>query len=160
MDKMTYTSLLNASLDLYMEEKYLEAYNFITENGTKVQGNDAQLYNFRYCFACKADLTELAMDIMREAIVEKGYWYSYNYLIADNDLKALKQYSDFNELANICKDRELRANENPKPDIKVFKPGNIAESGKCPLIIALHGNGENISITKDYWSSCEKAITY
>lgn len=157
MDKMTYTSLLNASIDLYMEEKYLEAYNFITENGVNVEGNEAQIYNFRYCFACKAGLTELAMDIMKEAIVEKGYWYSYSYLIQDDDLKALNQYSEFNELANICKDREIRAKENSKPDIRVVKPNNIVQGGKYPLIIALHGNEENISIAKEYWSSYEKS---
>lgn len=153
---MTYTSLLNASLDLYMEGKYLEAYNFITENGVNVEGNTSQIYNFRYCFACKAGLADLAMDIMKEAVVEKGYWYSYNYLLEDDDLKALREYSEFNELADICKDRELKANENSKPEIRVIKSDNIAGNKKYPLLIALHGNGENVTITKDYWSPCVK----
>jgi predicted esterase len=156
MSKITYTSLLNAAIDLYMEEKYIEAYNFITENEANAEGNTAQIYNFRYCFACKAGLTELAMDIMKEAIVEKGYWYSYSYLIEDDDLKALREYSEFDELANICKNRELKAKENLKSDIKVIKPNNLVENKKYPLIIALHGNEENISIANNYWSSYQK----
>lgn len=156
MGKMTYTSLLNAAIDLYLEGKYLEAYNYITENSPGVEGNAAQIYNFRYCFANMAGLRELAMDIMKEAIVEKGYWYSYSYLIEDDDLKALREYSEFNELANICKVRELSAKESSRSDIKIIKPNNLVENKKYPLLIALHGNEENISIAKDYWSSCEK----
>lgn len=156
MGNMTYTSLLNASIDLYMEGKYLEAYNFITENGVNIEVNAAQMYNFRYCFACKAGLVELAMGIMKEAVIEKGYWYSYNYLMEDDDLKALREFRQFSELADICRYRELKANENPKPHIEVIKPANMPEGKKHPLLIALHGNGENSTLIKDYWSLCEK----
>lgn len=154
MSEITYTNLLNESIDLYMQGKYLESYNYITENGGKVKGNDAQIYNFRYCFACKAGLTELAIDIMKEAIIEKGYWYSYNYLIGDDDLKILNEYSEFNELVNICKDRELKATESSISDIRIIKPNNIVDGKRYPLIIALHGNGQNIPITMNHWSSC------
>lgn len=154
MGKMTYTNLINASVELYLKENYLEAYNFITQNSSKVKGNVAQIYNFRYCFACKAGLYELAMEIMKEAIVKKEYWYSYEYLIEDDDLKPLRKFSEFYELANICKEREHDAKINSKPIIKILTPKNITDNKKNPLLIALHGNEENILITEDYWSPC------
>ncbi|MGH4123527.1 MAG: alpha/beta hydrolase [Clostridium sp.] len=154
MGKITYTKLINATLNLYMKEDYLEAYNFISKNSIGIKVNEAQIYNFRYSIACKAGLTGIAMEIMREAIVEKGYWYSYEYLIADDDLNPLKKYSEFDILANICKDREAKAKINSKPDIKIIKPNNIPNNEKQPLLIALHGNEENIIVTEDYWSSC------
>lgn len=154
MGSMTYTGLINATIDLYLKGDYREAYDCITENSKKVKGNEAQIYNFRYCIASKAGLHELAMDIMKEAVVKKGYWYSYSYLIEDEDLKPLNKYNEFYELANICRDRETKAKANSMPDIKILKPDNIMEHRKYPLLLALHGNEENILITEDYWEPC------
>lgn len=156
MNGMTYTNLINKTVELYLQKDYLNAYKFITENADKVKGNKAQIYNFRYSIASKAGLSELAMKIMREAIVEKGYWYSYEYLMGDDDLKPLYDYNDFDKLANICKEREIEAQKNSKPGLKVLTANNSAVNEKHPLIIALHGNEENILITEDYWSPCVK----
>lgn len=51
MKRITYTNLLNRTLEIYMKDDYLEAYNFITENYKGVKGNLAQIYNFRYTIA-------------------------------------------------------------------------------------------------------------
>lgn len=154
--EMTYTQLINETLELYFQQEYTKAYNFITENATKVKGNQAQIYNFRYAIACKAGLNNLAMQLLREAIIEKGYWYSYGYLMGDDDLKPLYQYKDFAEMANLCKERELQAQKEAKSELKVLTPEYIADGENIPLIIALHGNQENINITEDYWSPCVK----
>jgi len=137
-----------------MKGDYLEAYNFITENYKGIKGNLAQIYNFRYTIANKAGLEELALQIMSESIVEKGFWYQYHYLIEDEDLKSLNKYKEFDELLDICKKRELEAKRNEKPDLKIIVSKKINEQYKYPLIIALHGDQENIEITEDYWSSC------
>ena len=137
-----------------MKGDYLEAYNFITENYKGIKGNLAQIYNFRYAIANKAGLEKLALQIMSKAIVEKGFWYQYNYLIEDEDLKSLNKYKKFNTLLDICKKRELEAKRNEEPALKIIVPNKIDEKYKHPLIIALHGDQENIEITEDYWSSC------
>jgi len=89
LKRITYTSLINRTLEIYMKGDYLEAYNFITENYKGIKGNLAQIYNFRYTIANTAGIEDLALQIMSEAIVEKGFWYQYNYLIEDEDLKSL-----------------------------------------------------------------------
>lgn len=154
MGIITYTKLINATLNLYMKEDYLEAYNFITKNSVGIKVNEAQIYNFRYSIACKAGLTELALEIISEAITKKGYWYSYEYLLEDDDLNPLRKYSEFDELANICKDRELKAKTNSRTEVKIINHNNIVSNEKQSLLIALHGNEENIILTEDYWSSC------
>jgi len=154
LKRITYTKLLNRTLEIYMKGDHLKAYNFITENYKGIKGNLAQIYNFRYSIANEAGLEELALQIMREAIVEKGFWYQYNYLIEDEDLKSLNKYKKFVELLNICKKRELEAKRNEKPDLKIIASDKINEKYEHPLIIALHGDQENIEITEDYWSSC------
>jgi len=47
------------------------------------------MLNFRYCMASKLGDLELAIRLMREAIIDKGYWYGYEYLLEDDDLKPL-----------------------------------------------------------------------
>ena len=153
MKKITYTRLLNRTLEIYRKGDYLEAYNFITENYKGIKGNLAQIYNFRYTIANESGLEELALQLMREAIVEKGFWYQYNYLIEDEDLKSLNKYKEFGELLDICKKRESEAKRNEKPDLKIIVPDKMNEQYAHPLIIALHGDQENIEITEDYWGS-------
>lgn len=155
LKRISYTRLLNKTLEIYRKDDHLEAYNFITENYKGIKkGNLAQIYNFRYSIANEAGLEELVLQIMREAIVEKGFWYQYNYLIEDEDLKSLNKYKEFSELLDICKKRESVAKRNEKPDLKIIVPDKMNEQYKHPLIIALHGDQENIEITEDYWSSC------
>ena len=154
LKRITYTNLLNRTLEIYMKGDHLEAYNFITENYKGIKGNLAQIYNFRYSIASEAGLEELALQIMREAIVEKGFWYQYNYLIKDEDLKSLSKYKEFAELLDICKKRESEAKRNEKPNLKIIVPDKMNEQYKHHLIIALHGDQENIEITEDYWISC------
>lgn len=153
MSMMSYTNLINETMEMYQKGDYLEAYDFITENSSEVQGNEAQIYNFRYSLASKAEVYDTAIELMKEAIIEKGYWYSYSYLTADDDLEPLKQYEEFNELAGICKLRESEAKENAKPDLKVITPEHSDEHDRLPLAIALHGNQENILLTEQYWDS-------
>lgn len=152
LNKMSYNSLLDMSLELYFDGKYLEAYYFITENADRVKGNRAQIYNFRYSFACKAGLEELALKIISEAIDQEGFWYSYEYLIEDEDLNGLRQFNEFDRLVNVCKQRESEAILSARPELTITTPDDGEKNNEYPLIMALHGNQENTAITEEYWS--------
>ena len=159
MKTLTYTQLLNRTLDLYMIEHFTEAYEFITEQGPLVSGNPAQIYNFRYTIACKAGLFDLAMAIFEEAVESKGFWYGYQYLTTDEDLIPLRQNTRFKELAEICKKREQVARLNSAPVLKMLEARSTdqgrkpaADAHKPGLLVALHGNQENMAIAEPYWS--------
>jgi hypothetical protein len=147
---LTYTGFMNKTLDMYRQGHYLEAYEFITKNSADVDGVEAQVYNFRYSIACKAGLESAALAIIKEAVLEKGLWYSYDYLMTDDDLSPLHKYAEFLEIAGICKARETDAKRNSKPHLKIL--GLAGE--QRPFLMALHGNQENIDVTEKYWSSC------
>ncbi len=160
---MTYTQLLNQTLDLYTIEHYTEAYEFITEKSAEVEGNQAQIYNFRYSIACKAGLFDLAMAVFEEAVIGKGYWYAFDYLTTDDDLIDLRKNLRFKELAEICRDREKTAKQDSAPQLKLIgleryeaaKLGNQKEAPQLDspgLFIALHGNQENLEIAEPYWT--------
>lgn len=148
MGKWTYAKLINQALEMYLDEDYAAAYDFLTEKSVGVEGNAAQIYNFRYTLASKAGNDQLAIKIMMEAIIEKELWYAYDYLMADEDLDALREFPEFKEMAEQCKERETVAKQKAEPLLNVIKPKEGSD-----LLIALHGNEENIALTEPYWRS-------
>lgn len=154
--KLTYTRLINQTLNLYFQDKLEEAYQYITKNGPLVKGNDAQIYNFRYAIASASGKHELAISLMKEAFIEKEYWVAYDYLMEDEDLEPVREDSTFLEMANLCKQREKEAHQSTLPELKIWKPELTASQNplSTKLLVALHGNQENIELTEDYWLPC------
>ena len=56
-----------------------------------VEGNQAQLYNFLYTLACKSGQPEKAIELLKEAVYEKDYWYADQYLREDDDLDPIRE---------------------------------------------------------------------
>lgn len=153
MTTLTYTQLINGTLALNEDAGSLKAYQFITKYESEVQGNRAQIFNFRYALAGAAGLEQEALTIMREAIIEHGYWYGYDYLVGDEDLQLLHKYDDFQEMVQLCKEREAYAQQTATPALKVIRDQKVSEHESQTLLIALHGDQENIEITEGYWRS-------
>jgi|AntRauTorckE6833_2_1112554.scaffolds.fasta_scaffold03778_9 predicted esterase len=153
MSELNYHKLLNIALDYYLKGEYKKGYEYIKENQKKVDGNQTQIYNFKYTLACKAGLIDSAMDILKEAVIQKGYWYSKEYLLEDDDLDPLRDKKEFEEIIDICSKREDKAKNNAKPKLKVFKSDNIINNNNKKLFMVLHGNQENVDITYKYWNN-------
>ena len=151
MKEINYHKLLNIALNYYLKGEYKKGYEYIKENQNKVDGNQTQVYNFKYTLACKAGLIDTAMDILKEAVFKKEYWYSKEYLLEDDDLDPLRDKNEFKEIIDICSKREEGAKRNAKPELKVLKSDNKNIMRK--LIMVLHGNQENIDMTYKYWGN-------
>ncbi|WP_226638730.1 alpha/beta hydrolase [Bacillus tropicus] len=145
---MTYIQLLNKTLHCYASKGSLEAYTYIMEHAKGIVGNEAQIYNFKYALASAAGLEEEALHLMKEAIIEKGFWYGYEYLISDDDLKPLHKFEGFHQMVQLCKEREELAKKTERADVKY-----IESKKKEKLFIAMHGDQENIGIIEPYWKS-------
>ncbi|OOZ75573.1 alpha/beta hydrolase [Bacillus cereus] len=145
---MTYIQLLNETLHCYASKGSLEAYTYIMEHAKGIVGNEAQIYNFKYALASAAGLEEEALHLMKEAIIEKGFWYGYEYLISDDDLKPLHKFEGFHQMVQLCKEREELAKKTERADVKY-----IESKKKEKLFIAMHGDQENIGIIEPYWKS-------
>ena len=110
MTTMTYSQLFNQALELLDEQGAEEAYELVKEEWQNVENaNEAQLYNLAYCFAALSGKTEEALGLMKEALYTKGYWYDYNYLMEDEDLEELRKHSEFETMANLCRERQQAA---------------------------------------------------
>jgi predicted esterase len=148
MNGLTYNQMVNRAVRLYHQGKFLEAYELVTVNAGKVDGNQAQIYNFRFCLACRAGREGLAMSIIREAVIDQGFWYSYESFLNDSDLAPLRELHEFKRMAEICKAREAEARSASAPEV------DIAVSpveGPITLLMALHGNEENERTARSQW---------
>ncbi|BCD22988.1 alpha/beta hydrolase [Bacillus cereus] len=145
---MTYIQLLNETLHCYASKGSLEAYTYIMEHAKGIVGNEAQIYNFKYALASAAGLEKEALHLMKEAIIEKGFWYGNEYLISDDDLKPLHKFEEFHQMVQLCKEREELAKKTERADVKY-----IESKKKEKLFIAMHGDQENIGIIEPYWKS-------
>lgn len=145
---MNYSQLLNVTMELYGEEQYKFAYDFITKYSKDIVCNDVQIYNFRYSIACKMGDAKLGMSILKEAVIDKGYWYSYEYLVSDTDLNSLHDLDEFKTVLELCKEREEASVFN-KPKLFV-EDKRITSNSK--LFMVLHGDQENYDVVKDNWN--------
>lgn len=143
---LTYLQPLNKAVQVYQKGQSAEAYDLLTENGDKIEGNLAQIYNYRYSMASKAGHRALAIKIRDEAIVERGHWYSPKYLMTDDDLKPLRRLKAFSKLTSLCKEREIKAKRLSRPVLKVVQPKDSGTGKSFPLLMALYGNEQNSSI--------------
>ncbi len=144
---MTYTQILNETLAVYRQSGAEAAFEFVEREAKSLAGDYPQIDNFRYALAAAAGKKQEAMNIMREAIEGKGYWYSYEYLEADEDLDLLRKEPEFEKWLQLCKEREEEAIANQES--KILLLGNEGEPK--PLLLVLHGDQENLEIAKPYW---------
>lgn len=149
---LTYTQLLNETIKIYLTGDYEKAYNYITKHSHRVNGNLAQIYNFRYAIASKAGLKDLALSLMKEAVLECGFWYATEYLMSDEDLDLLRSNKAFDQLVSICREREKKAKNNSEGKIELLATESLVKGDSTQLVIALHGNQENNEISKLYWN--------
>ncbi len=150
--QLTYTQLLNQTIDIYLTGDYEKAYAFITKHGDEVIGNLAQIYNFRYAIASKMSQKSLALKLMTEAIMDHGFWYAIDYLKSDDDLNSLREEKQFQLLLKICEKRENEALKSCEGKYELLTSKAVKEDRK-QLIIALHGNQESNQISKFYWKN-------
>lgn len=153
MPAATYFQIINEAMRLYREGKLKEANDLVTGAGDLEAGNPAQMLNFRYCIASKLGDMELAIRLMREAIVERGYWYGFDYLLKDDDLQPLQDIPEFKRLAAISREREVEAKRNSKPSMRTLKVEGSGNN-QTRLLMAIHGNGDNAAVTAPYWQEC------
>jgi len=153
---MTYKKLLNNAIALYMDAKYDAAYDLITEHMHLVTGNLAQMYNFRYSFLGKAGRPQEGFDVLKDGIMDKGFWYPPELLLEDDDLEEIRKIDGFKSLVDLCDSRQQEDDKNGEYTLKIVNPKNADNHKINPLMIALHGDQENFDISEFDWQAIVK----
>jgi len=140
--------ILNRTLEVLDEEGVKSAYEYVSRYKQDIPNPSGQYYNFLYCLAALDGKTEEAMGYLEEAIIEKGYWYR-SEVFDDEDLDSLKDKSRFKELKGISIKRYQEALEIAETRISWEK------KTKNNILLALHGNQQNMSHSIEDWSSID-----
>jgi predicted esterase len=157
MSDLTFTNIINKGLEMYRDERFWDAYLFMTENADHEPRNDAQVYDFRASLACRSGRPELGLRLLSEAVQDKGCWYSQEYLTKDEDIRPARELPGFPPLLNICAERERQARSQSANDLLLVK-GERGPRG--PLIIVLHGNMQNILIAREDWRGADPDLVF
>ena len=149
---MNETKLLNDTLELIGDDGTEKAYEYLLSNLGQIDNRSSQVYNFLYCLAATSGKQGEALDWMEEAIVEKGLWYRPE-VYEDEDLDSIREDDRFKEYTSISLARYLEARKTVETEF------TWREVKGNKLIIVLHGNQQNNTISKSRWSDIDDSDT-
>ncbi len=127
------------------DDGYLKAYQFLLgeyEKNTEKYG--PQTLYFLACLAGGANMPEKALEWMKKAVINNGWWYRPEVL-EDEDLENLKDNSEFISLKSISDTRYADAFSKSKAQFS-WK-SRTADN----LFLAVHGNTQNGQMARDDW---------
>lgn len=139
--------LLNTTLDVLEECGATEAYQYIIANKGFLEEYSSQVYNFLYCLSALSGLKADALAWIKEAVIEKKYWYRPEVL-EDSDLDSIRNEEIFKECRKISDKKYQKALKNTS----TLCTWNTFKSNKLALV--LHGNQQNISMCQE-WNGME-----
>lgn len=129
------------------ENGYAEAYEFLLDAYEKNPENyGPQTFYFLACLAGGADMPEKALEWLRKAIVDHGWWYRPEVL-EDDDLESLKENPEFVRLKSMSDTRYADAAAKAEA---VFSWKRKTEDH---LFLAVHGNTQNGQVAREDWEA-------
>ncbi|MGN0801385.1 MAG: TPR end-of-group domain-containing protein [Candidatus Faecivicinus sp.] len=136
--------LLEKTLSI-AESGYAEAYRFLLdEYQSNARDCGPQTLYFLACLAGGAHRPEEALEWLRRAIAENGWWYRPEVL-EDEDLGLLADNAEFVSLKSLSDNRYAEAASNAKA---VF---SWQRKNADNLFLAVHGNTQNGRIAREDW---------
>lgn len=148
MSKLTFRTLHNQLMKLYFDKEYPQALEQLEREQAYFPENTAEIAYWHLCLGALLGRQAEALRVFKEAL-NGGFWFSPETLLRDPDLVSLRSLPEFQQMVEICRERLAAAQSLAKPALLVRKP--TEQAGALPLLCALHGNGENASITIDDW---------
>jgi len=140
--------LLDKALLILGESGASESYNYLLNNRGLIDRHSSQLYNFLYCLSAVIGAKDESLAWMREAIIDKGYWYRPE-VFEDDDLDSIRNEPDFLECRKISDERYREALKTTKT-LCSWK-----EIKSAKLALVLHGNQQNMDSDNEYWKYLE-----
>lgn len=143
--KQNENDLLEETLAI-AEQGYAEAYSFLRNAYERNAENlGPQAFYFLACLAGGAGMPEAALEWLRKAIAEKGWWYRPEVL-EDDDLAALNGNAAFLALKALSDARYASASGQARA---VF---SWERKTADKVFLAVHGNTQNAQTARADWA--------
>lgn len=155
MATRSYDSVYAQAMTLYGEQKYADVLDILTREGGNFPERAADIAYLRSCMAARIGKPEVAVAILEKAL-QHGHWYGEQMMRLTPSWQSLQGMPAFERVAAVCKERESA--EHSESRVLVREPeGSIQGGQRYPLLIALHGNGDNATHTLSGWQAVASA---
>lgn len=141
---MKENQLLNNTLEVLDKKGVENAYDYIVKKREEFDMSSSQIYNYMYCLAAVCGKIEEALLWMEEAIIKKGYWYRPD-VFEDSDLDSIRDDKRYDVCRLVSEKRYLEAEKKAKTVCTWEKVSSKQ------ILLAVHGNQENIQMCKENW---------
>jgi predicted esterase len=131
----------------YAEEDFGTALVAAEQAAREFPDRESHAAYWRASLLARMGNVEEAERVLAEA-VEHGGWWSVEMLRGDDDLGPLQGRLRFEELVEVCDQRQREANLTARPQLVVVEPTRRATT---TLLLALHGRAENAQETAERW---------
>lgn len=148
---LSYQDTINRTMALYRQQAFDHAYALLTEQGAAFPDEAPIILYLRSCLAARLQQPDLAIALLQEAI-DRGYWYNDTIMRESPSWQSLQGLPAFERLAEVCYARQDTAQRDTRAHHLVVTPDRAPLSERpYPLLIALHGNGDNARTALHNW---------
>jgi predicted esterase len=142
---------MKQTMDLYRNQSFTEAYAILSQQGDNFPQQAPMILYLRSCLAARINKPQLAIDLLQEAI-DRGFWYGEQMMRQSPSWQSLQGLPAFEHLAEVCKTRQMRAETETRSQRLTVEPEQgCTPDQPCPLLMALHGNGDNATNALNGW---------
>lgn len=145
----TFADLQAEVYRLYAAREYARALEVVRLESSRFPDRASDTSYWHIDLTAMLGRTEEAIRVFKLA-VDAGHWWTPDALRNDPDLKTLQGLPEFERLVAICRERHAAAEAAIRPVLRVFEPRS---HGPHPLLIALHGGGENATEFSAHWQA-------
>jgi predicted esterase len=148
MSQLSFDDFTTHVFQLYEANDYSAAFDYVTREAGHFPEQAHRTTFWRACLANCLGQTAAALQILQDWSAA-GYWVAEKRMRDEPDLQSLNGLPEYEAIVAISRERHKAAEAEETPKLVVFLPEQQAES--YPLLIALHGNGDNAKDTVPHW---------
>ncbi len=136
--------ILDNTLELLEEKGVKKAYEYILEHKKSIMTPSSQFYNFLYCLAALDGKEDAAIEHLEESIYDRGYWYRPD-VFQDEDLDSIRHTHRFKK----CEAASMAKYTKALDEVDTVVTWD--HKSKEKILLALHGNQQNIDHSRAHW---------
>lgn len=140
-----YEQLTDRLLSLYREGRQREALGLLDPPHPDLALWSAELAHFEACMYGSLGDADSALDVLQRAS-EAGAWWHDSLLLEDDDLAALRDRPELNQLVELSRDRKVSGQASWT--IALPDTGRPVSG----VVVALHGTGQRASQAARVWA--------
>ena len=148
---MTFGALWDEAMQKFRDGEYADVHDMLTREGERFPNERVNIIYLRACAAARQEENDLALQLLEEARQE-GLWLSQWVMRESPSFQPLQGIPAFEELREAFRVLEEEAQIGPVL-LTVEPDGGCRAEQPCPLLVAMHGNGENGRTALEEWRS-------